>query len=58
MFKKIILGLTFIILLQGCGTTVAVVDTTASTVIYTAKATVKTAVNVVDAITPDILNDD
>lgn len=46
------------ILLQGCGTTVAVVDTTASTVIYTAKATVKTAVNVVDAITPDILNDD
>ena len=49
--KKIILGLTFIVLLTGCGTTVAVVDTTASTVVYTAKATVTTAVNIVDAIT-------
>jgi len=49
--------LTFLLMLTGCGTTVAVVDTTASTVIYTAKATVNTAVNIVDAITPDVLND-
>ena len=56
--KKIILGLAFITFLTGCSTTVAVVDTTASTVIYTAKATVKTTVNIIDAITPDVLNDD
>lgn len=49
--------MTFLLMLTGCGTTVAVVDTTASTVIYTAKATVNTAVNIVDAITPDVLND-
>lgn len=55
--RKLILGLAFITFLTGCSTTVAVVDTTASTVIYTAKATVNTAVNIVDAITPDVLND-
>jgi hypothetical protein len=37
--------------LQGC-TVVAVADAAASTVVYG----VKTAVNVVDAITPDIVN--
>jgi len=57
MFKKILLGLTFLFLCTGCSTTVAVVDTTASTVVYTGEAVVKTAVNIVDAITPDILND-
>lgn len=55
--KKLILGLAFITFLTGCSTTVAVVDTTTSTVIYTAKATVNTAVNIVDAITPNVLND-
>jgi len=54
--KQIILVLAFLIMLTGCSTTVAVVDTTASTVIYTAKATVKTTINIIDAITPDVLN--
>ena len=49
--KKIILGLAFITFLTGCSTTVVLVDTTASTVIHTAKATVNTAPNIVDAIT-------
>jgi hypothetical protein len=40
-------------LLQGC-TVLAIADVAASTVIYG----VKTAVNVVDAITPDIINRD
>ncbi len=40
-------------LLQGC-TVLAVADVAASTVIYG----VKTAVNVVDAVTPDIINRD
>jgi hypothetical protein len=44
----VILGLY----LQGCSTAVAVVDVTASTVVYTGK----TVVNTVDAITPDIVN--
>jgi hypothetical protein len=39
--------------LQGC-TVLAVADAAASTVIYG----VKTAVNVVDAVTPDIINRD
>ena len=42
------------LLLQGCATVIAVADVTASTVIYGAK----TVVNVVDAITPDIVNRD
>jgi hypothetical protein len=40
-------------LLQGC-TVLAIADVAASTVIYG----VKTAVNVVDAVTPDIINRD
>lgn len=40
-------------LLQGC-TVLAVADVAASTVIYG----VKTTVNVIDAITPDIVNKD
>jgi hypothetical protein len=40
--------------LRGCATAVAVVDVTASTVIHVAR----TAVNVLDAVTPDIVNRD
>ena len=40
-------------LMQGC-TVLAIADVAASTVIYG----VKTAVNVVDAVTPDIINRD
>ena len=39
--------------LSGCATAVAVVDVTASTVIYAGKTVVRT----IDAITPDIVND-
>jgi hypothetical protein len=39
--------------LSGCSTAIAIVDVTASTVIYAGK----TVVNTVDAITPDIVND-
>jgi uncharacterized protein YceK len=39
--------------LSGCATAVAVVDVTASTVIYAGK----TVVSTIDAITPDIVND-
>ena len=51
--KKLITVLTILVFFQGCATAVAVVDVTASTGIYIAK----TAVNTVDAITPDIVND-
>jgi hypothetical protein len=40
------------LVLTGCSTAIAIVDVTASTVIYTGK----TVVNTVDAITPDIVN--
>lgn len=53
MFK--IVALLFILLgTSACGTTVAVVDVAATTAIYTAK----TAVNVVDLVTPDLINKD
>ena len=39
--------------LSGCATAVAVMDVTASTVIYAGK----TVVSTIDAITPDIVND-
>lgn len=48
---KYILAMTAIF--SGCTTAVAVVDVTASTVIYTGK----TVVNTIDMITPDIIND-
>jgi hypothetical protein len=41
-------------MLQGCATTIAVVDVAASTVVYGAR----TLVNVIDAVTPDIINRD
>jgi hypothetical protein len=47
------LALVALPLLQGC-TVLAIADVAASTVIYG----VKTAVNVVDAVTPDIINRD
>jgi hypothetical protein len=55
MMKTHILIVAFLTmpLLQGC-TVFAIADVAASTVIYG----VKTAVNVVDAITPDIINRD
>lgn len=50
---KYLLALLAIPLLQGC-TVLAIADAAASTVIYG----VKTTVNVIDAITPDIVNKD
>ncbi|MCE2781675.1 hypothetical protein [Limnohabitans sp.] len=51
--RILIVALLALPLLQGC-TVLAVADVAASTVIYG----VKTAVNVVDAVTPDIINRD
>jgi len=48
-----IIALLTLPLLQGC-TVLAIADVAASTVIYG----VKTVVNVVDAVTPDIVNRD
>ena len=48
---KIVLAIIACFCLQGCAI-VAVADVVASTVIYTGK----TVVNVIDAITPDIVN--
>ena len=55
MMRNRILIVAFLALpmLQGC-TVLAITDVAASTVIYG----VKTAVNVVDAVTPDIINRD
>jgi hypothetical protein len=41
------------VILSGCTTTAAIVDVTASTVIYAGK----TVVNTIDMVTPDIIND-
>lgn len=43
-----------LLLLPGCSTAVAVADAVGSTIVYAGK----TVVNTVDAITPDIVNDD
>jgi hypothetical protein len=48
---KILALVLVCLVLQGC-TVLAVADAAASTVVYG----VKTAVNVVDAVTPDIIN--
>lgn len=50
---KLSLVLAFGTALQGC-TVLAIADAAGSAVVYTAK----TAVNVLDAITPDIINKD
>jgi len=52
--KQITLILLSTLMLHGCSTAVAVTDVAVSTTIYAAKTTV----NVVDAVTPDIINDD
>ena len=50
-----IFGVSLLVLfLNGCSTTVAIVDVTASTAIYAGK----TVVNTIDLITPDIINRD
>jgi hypothetical protein len=51
--RMLIVAFLALPLLQGC-TVLAIADVAASTVIYG----VKTAVNVVDAVTPDIINRD
>ena len=50
-FPKAIAAIIVCLSLQGCAV-IAVADAVASTVIYTGK----TLINVVDAITPDIIN--
>ena len=42
------------VLLQGCATAVAVVDGVGTVAVYT----VKTTVNIIDTVTPDIINRD
>jgi uncharacterized lipoprotein YajG len=54
MNKKILGIVGILFLLNGCSTTVAVLDVTASTAIYAGK----TVVNTLDAVTPDIVNKD
>jgi hypothetical protein len=51
--RTVIVAVLALPLLQGC-TVLAIADVAASTVIYG----VKTVVNVVDAVTPDIINKD
>ena len=51
---KIITIILTSLVLSGCATAVALVDVTASTAIYAGK----TVVNTVDAITPDIVNNE
>lgn len=50
-WKTLMAAMLAALLLQGC-TVLAVADVAASTVVYG----VKTVVNVVDAVTPDIIN--
>lgn len=47
-----ILTLCLIMLLSGCGTVLAVADVAGTTVVYAAKTTV----NVIDMVTPDLIN--
>ena len=51
---KILLVTVLILLLNACSTTIAVLDAAGTTVVYAGK----TAVNTVDMITPDIINDE
>jgi len=46
------LSLLLVLALQGCTTALAIADAAGSAAVYTAK----TAINVLDAITPDIVN--
>jgi hypothetical protein len=51
---KTLLTLTLLTLLTGCGTLLAVADGVVTVAVYG----VKTVINTVDAITPDIVNKD
>ena len=51
---KILLVTVLILLLNGCSTTVAILDAAGTTVVYAGK----TVVNTVDMVTPDIVNDE
>ena len=51
---KILFVTVLILLLNGCSTTVAILDAAGTTVVYAGK----TVVNTVDMITPDIINDE
>jgi hypothetical protein len=51
---KILLVAVLILLLNACSTTTAILDAAGTTVVYAGK----TAVNTVDMITPDIVNDE
>jgi len=49
-----LLAVLAVSLMSGCATATAVVDVTASAVVYTSAAVVKGAVKTVDLITPDM----
>ena len=51
---KILLVTVLILLLNACSTTAAILDAAGTTVVYAGK----TAVNTVDMITPDLVNDE
>ena len=51
---KILLVAGLMLLLNACSTTAAILDVAGTTVVYAGK----TAVNTVDMITPDIVNDE
>ena len=52
MLMKLIFFYFLFLTLSGCSTAIAVADVAATTVVYG----VKTVVNTIDAITPDIVN--
>jgi len=51
---KILLVTLLILILSACSTTAAILDVAGTTVVYAGK----TAVNTVDMITPDLINDE
>ena len=51
---RLLLVTVLILLLNACSTTAAILDAAGTTVVYAGK----TAVNTVDMITPDIVNDE
>jgi len=51
---KILLVAVLMLLLNACSTTAAILDVAGTTVVYAGK----TAVNTVDMVTPDIVNDE
>ena len=51
---RLLLVTVLILLLNACSTTAAILDAAGTTVIYAGK----TAVNTVDMITPDLVNDE